>query len=454
MARVSRDSDSGGRHLRLVTEGEPRRPRAVILVGGPANPYSRATRLSRTLTGLGYDVEIAATAEEGVPDEQWDGPIRIRRYGSTGVFGRLRSTYRGGEAAVAPGARSTSLQTRVLRAIRGSVLAWVFWPHTVRGWWHTLERDLAPADLYHACGTLGLPAALAARDRDRRAGRSSRVIHDVIDIVLESNNVLDLPRLIGRWLGRRERCWARAADAHVAVNDPFADRAIARWGLPRRPTVVPNYPEPWTPPPGAPPDLIRAELSLDPSTRICLFWGRLGPNLGLDEAAEAVLLVPGAVFVLIGFGRGWAASVARDADPRFLGRHFTLPARHPDELLAWVASADVALVSMPPVSYNQRYTTPNKFLEAMAVGTPIVLGPDLPTMASILEREGIGEIAGSTAPSDIAVAIRSILDRPVEERAAWRQRVQAVARERYSWPIAAEAYAGLVRSLGDSGPPA
>jgi glycosyltransferase involved in cell wall biosynthesis len=434
-----------------VTEEEGRR-RAVVLVGSPANPYSRATRLSRTLASLGYDVEIAATAEEGVPDEEWDGPIRIRRYGSTGVFGRLRSTYRGGEAAGAPGTPSTSLLTRLLRAIRGSVLAWIFWPHTVRGWWHTLERELAPADLYHACGTLGLPAALAARDRDRRAGRSSRVVHDVIDIVLESNNVLDLPPLIGRWLGGRERRWARAADAHVAVNDPFADRAVARWDLPRRPTVVPNYPEPWTAPPGAPPDLIRMELGLAPSTRICLFWGRVGPNLGLDAAAEAVLLVPDAVLVLIGFGRGWTASLARDADPRYRGRHFTLPARHPDELVAWVASADVAMVSVPPVSYNQRYTTPNKFLEAIAAGTPIVLGPDLPTMASILEREGLGEIARSTAPSDIAAAMRSILDRPAEERAALRQRIQALARERYSWPIAAEAYAGLVRSLGHASP--
>jgi glycosyltransferase involved in cell wall biosynthesis len=187
------------------------------------------------------------------------------------------------------------------------------------------------------------------------------------------------------------------------------------------------------------------------STRICLFVGRLGPNLGLDEAAEAVLQVPDTALVLIGFGRGYAASVARDADPRFAGRHFTLPAKHPDELMPWVASADVAMVSQPPISYNQRYTTPNKFLEALAAGTPIVLSPDMPTMASILEQEGLGEIAASPAAADIAAAIRSVLDRPDDERAAWRRRIQAVARERYSWPIAAEAYAGLVRSLGTPG---
>jgi glycosyltransferase involved in cell wall biosynthesis len=116
--------------------------------------------------------------------------------------------------------------------------------------------------------------------------------------------------------------------------------------------------------------------------------------------------------------------------------------------MPWVASADVAMVAQPPISYNQRYTTPNKFLEALAAGTPIVLSPDMPTTAAILEQEELGVIARSPAPADIAAAIRAILDRPAEERAAWRRRIQAVARERYSWPIAAEAYAGLVRSLG------
>ena len=43
--------------------------------------------------------------------------------------------------------------------------------------------------------------------------------------------------------------------------------------------------------------------------------------------------------------RAWRA---RDADPRFAGRHFTLPAVHPDELIAWTAAADVSLVPLPP----------------------------------------------------------------------------------------------------------
>jgi glycosyltransferase involved in cell wall biosynthesis len=421
------------------------RPRAVILVGNPAHPYSRAIRVGRTLTSLGYDIEIAATHAAGLPLEERDGAIVIRRYPPTGRFAVDAAT-----SKRRPEARTSierpPMPVRVWRTQRAHVREWAFWPLAVRGWWHTLSRELAPADLYHSCGSLPIAAALAARARDLRAGRPSTVILDVIDITMESNNVRRIPPLIRRLLDRRERGWARTADAHTAINDAFADRVAARWRLSRRPTVVPNYPEPWTAP-AAPPDLIRAATGLSASTRICMFWGRLGPNVGLDEAAEAVLQVPDAALVVLGFGRGWERSVARDADPRFAGRHFTLPAVHPDELSPWVASADVALCTLPPMSYNQRFTMPNKFLEAMTAGTPIVLGPDLPTMEEHLRNEDLGRVAASMAPADIAAAIRSIVDLPAAEHRAWRERIQALARERYSWPIAAAAYSGLVRSL-------
>ena len=172
--------------------------------------------------------------------------------------------------------------------------------------------------------------------------------------------------------------------------------------------------------------------------------------MGLVEAAEAVLTVPSAAMVVLGFGRGWEDSVSRDREARFAGRHFTLPARHPDELPEWVASADVALITLPPSSYNQRYTTPNKFLEAMTAGTPMVLGPDLPTMQAILEREDAGRVARSMAPEEIARAIKEILDLPAAERAAWRARIAAAARERYSWPEAAAAYRRVVAGLRGS----
>ena len=123
--------------------------------------------------------------------------------------------------------------------------------------------------------------------------------------------------------------------------------------------------------------------------------------------------MPDTALVLLGVRAGWERSVARDADPRYAGRHFTLPAVHPDELPVWVASADVALCTLPPLSYNQRYTTPNKFLEAMAGGTPMVLGPRPADDGGAPAREeDLGRVAASMDPPDIAAAIRAILDLP------------------------------------------
>jgi glycosyltransferase involved in cell wall biosynthesis len=236
------------------------------------------------------------------------------------------------------------------------------------------------------------------------------------------------------------------------VNEALAGRLARRWELAEPPLVVPNYPEAGTLDPAALDGAngrIRDELGLTPETRIVLFQGRLGPNLGLDEAAEAMLLVPEAAFVLIGFGRWWARSVARDAEQRFAGRHFTLPARHPDDLPSWTASADASIVPLPPVSLNQRQSTPNKFWESTAVGTPVVVGPGLPVMNELVARYELGAVARSLEPYDLADAIRSVIDRPLAERAAWRSTIRATAQERFSWTAAAAAYRELVRAAAE-----
>lgn len=429
------------------------RPRAAVLVGNPAAPYSRALRIARALVDEGYAVEIAAVADEGVADREQDGLIETRRYRPSGLFARMAATYRtpaptGLPRATTRGSRWLGMPGRVARAVVGRFWRWAFWPHTVRGWWHALARELPPADLYHACGSLTIAAALAARERDRRAGRRSRVIYDVIDIIMESNNVLAMPAIVRRWLSWREARWARAADAIVTVNEPLADRVVARMDPSERPTVIPNYPD-TQPVRAVRPDLIRRELGLPTHTRIVLFQGRLGPNLGLDEAAAAILEVEDAALVLLGFGRWTELCQARDRDPRYSGRHFTLPARHPDELIEWTASADVALIPLPAISYNQRHSTPNKFLEAIAAGTPIVLGPNLPVMEEMLRAEDLGRVARSLGPGDLASAIAEVLAVPTPERDAWRERIAAIGRSRYAWPIAAAAYRRVVRRWSD-----
>ncbi len=146
--------------------------RAVVLVGGPARPYSRALRIARTLAGEGYDVEIAAISMSGTPEVELDGPVTFHRYVPSGPFARFAAHHvaldaglgaRAGGAALAesvsqprvlPARRVGRLRAAARRIVRylRKRRRWVLWPETTRGWWATLDRELAPADLYHACG--------------------------------------------------------------------------------------------------------------------------------------------------------------------------------------------------------------------------------------------------------------------------------------------------------------
>ena len=468
-----------------MTSSAPHRRRAVVLVGGPAAPYSRAIRIARALAAEGFDVEIAAIAAPGLPEREPVAPARlgtvgepapdpsavgqieIRRYRPSGPWAILGASEAataargvGAGDAAQPGSAPRGRRRRGLRVVVSPVLAvrrWLFWPHAVRGWWATLARELPPADLYHACGALAIAPALAARTRHPRgpSGAPARVIHDAVDHAAAGNEAQAMPAPFRRLIARREAGWARAADAVVTVNDALVTSLTDAWRPRASILAVPNNPEP--PDPAivdTPPDFLRRAAGLTDGTRIVLYQGRLGPGLGLAEAAEAVMLVPNAALVLLGFGRGLGVSQARDRDPRFAGRHVTLPPRPPDELLAWTAGADVALIAAPPISPNQRLSSASKFWEAIAVGTPNIVVRGLDTMADIITTYDLGAIAASPAPADLAAAISAVLERVDREGGAWRRRIAAVGRERFSWPPVATAYRSLVRSLAPSDGPA
>ncbi len=426
--------------------GASGRRRAVVLVANTAAPYSRGLRVARSLAAVGFDVEIAAVAGRGLPAEERDArdPVVVtRRYRPSGPFRRWSTADEAGMRG--PLARLG----RPGRWVDATLKA-VLWPLTVRGWWRTLRRDLPSADLYHACGILAIPVALDLGAAARRAGRAGRVAYDVIDVILESNNYARVPPPLLAWYRWRERRWARRADVIVTVNEPIAAHLERTWRPVTSPTVLLNCQPRWTPPEPRP-DLIRTAAGLPSERRIVLFLGRLGRERGLDEAAEAVLRLDDAALVLIGFGP-WAERLrARDSDPRYAGRHVTLPAVHPDDVPAWTASADVSIVAVPAGSLNQRLSTPNKLWESLTAGTPVVVGRDLEVMREIVEADGLGAVADPADPEDLARALASVLDQGPDALAAMRARCLAVTRDRYSWEAAVGPYLGLIERLVPAG---
>jgi len=413
--------------------------RAVVLVANTADPYSRGLRIARSLVAAGYEVEIAAVTGRGVGAEERDGPIAIRRYRPTGRWAGWATELPAGTR----GRRWGPVGGLVQRAARA-----LAWPVHVRGWWAALRAELPPADLYHACGILSVGIALDLARDARRRGRCGRVIYDVIDVILESNNYDAVPGPLLAFYKWRERRWMRRSDAIVTVNQPIADHLAATWRSREPPTVLLNCQPRWTPPDPWP-DLIRETTGIPNERSIVLFLGRLGRERGLEEAAEAVLRLDDAALVMLGFGP-WADRLReRDSERRFRGHHYTLPPVHPDLVPAWTASADVSIIAVPANSLNQRLSTPNKFWESLTAGTPVVVGRDLEVMRAIVEKDQLGSIADPADPDDLARGLREILDREPERRAEVRARCLAVTRTMYNWETAVVPYLEVVRSLAD-----
>jgi glycosyltransferase involved in cell wall biosynthesis len=410
----------------------------VLLVANSAAPYSRGLRVARSLAAAGWEVEIAAVAADDAPVEERDGDVLIRRYKPSGRWLRWAERPQGATSA----RRSRRIPALLLDRFRKTV----FWPLPVRGWWATLRRELPPADLYHAFGILTIAVANDLADDARRRGRAGLVIYDVIDVILDSNNYSQVPAPILATYRFRERRWVRRADAVVTVNDPIADHLARIWSLPTRPAILLNCQPRWSSPEPRP-DLIRQATGVPPERRIVLFLGRLGRERGLEEAAEAVLAVDDAALVMLGFGPWVDRLRERDRDPPFAGRHFTLPAVHPDDVPAWTASADVSIIAVPANSLNQRLSTPNKFWESLTAGTPVVVGRDLEVMREIVERDRLGAIADPSDPADLARGLREVLDQPPAELAAMRERSLLVTRERYNWETAVVDYVALTARL-------
>ncbi|HEY2887318.1 MAG TPA: glycosyltransferase [Candidatus Limnocylindrales bacterium] len=328
----------------------------------------------------------------------------------------------------------------------GSNFDWlVRWRWVVLGWAIRAAEQAPVADVYHGHDLSGLEAAGRAWQKN-----GGTLVYDSHEIFLESGSNADRPRVLKWFLGRSERHWTRAAAALVTVNESLADDLRARY-RPRRTVVVHNSPARWQPPVPRP-DLIRAACAIPADAPIALYHGSFSAHRGLEQLAAAIL-VPGleAVHaVYLGYGSKRAMIEALAADPRYGGRVHLLAAVSPEELLPWVASADVGVMPIQPSTRNHRLSTPNKLFEGLAAGLPVVVS-DFPEMHRIVLDDPLGPLGAVCRPDDpvdVARAIASIVDLSPADQAALRARCLEAAHQRWNWETEIAGLLDLYAGLG------
>jgi glycosyltransferase involved in cell wall biosynthesis len=173
-------------------------------------------------------------------------------------------------------------------------------------------------------------------------------------------------------------------------------------------------------------------LGLSAATRVVLYQGLFVVDRGIEQAMDAILDIPDAVLVLMGFGNLEAHYRDLAAQGRYAGRVHVIDAVPPQELLLWSASSDVMVMLYQPSTENHEYVTPQKLWEAMSAGVPVVAS-DLPGFRSIVPLDDCGVLVDPTDPVAVSRGIRSLLDLAPDELRQVGERGLTAAHATYNW---------------------
>jgi glycosyltransferase involved in cell wall biosynthesis len=388
--------------------------RVAMALYGDLTHDSRVQREATTLSQAGHTVTVYCLGGT-VAD---DAPFRVERHKPDGT-------------SVLPDGSSPFLASSS-RGLVGRVAARVRWlvgyARTLRTWGRLAVEAAGPVDVWHAHDLTGL-VAVAPLVR-----KPTRLVYDSHEIFLESGTGARLPRPIRRLMSLYERRLVSRAVALVTVNEGCA-AVLERRLRPLETVIVRNCPPRWEP--SAETSRLREATGVLSSQPLLLYHGAFMADRGIEELVEAMML-PGldtAHLALLGYGpaRPRLDELARDG--RFAGRLHVLDAVVPNELLGWVAGADVNVMPIQRSTLNHWLGTPNRLWESLAAGIPVVAS-NFPVMRRVILEDPagpLGAVCDPSLPTSIAAATRTIIEASQEAREALRSRCLRAAHERWNW---------------------
>lgn len=214
-----------------------------------------------------------------------------------------------------------------------------------------------------------------------------------------------------------ERTGIGQAQFVTCVSDGIARRLAEVYRLARKPTVVRNMPN-YT---ASPHRLAGTPIRV-------LYHGIMAPGRGLEACiASVVHWRPEILLTLRGPGdEAYLNQLALQIDAHGVGARVSIvPPVAMTDLVEEARAFDIGLFVMPDSSLHNHHVLPNKFFEYIAAGLALCVSR-LPEMEQLVDQYKLGACVQSSAAEDIAAAINSLSDGPLDD---FKVNALAAARE-------------------------
>jgi glycosyltransferase involved in cell wall biosynthesis len=173
---------------------------------------------------------------------------------------------------------------------------------------------------------------------------------------------------------------------------------------------------------------LRARHGIGQDKRIVLYEGVIVDGRWLEFVAQAAMHLPDdVVMVMMGQEKlKWRTVHAQDTKaPIAAGRLILAPPVPHDELLDYVADADVGVIIYDDSVRNNVFCEPGKLSDYISVGVPVV-APNFPTIGPVVQDYGLGLCFEGHSPEAIAATLTRVLDRPKQ---VWRPALEKACSE-------------------------
>jgi len=233
-------------------------------------------------------------------------------------------------------------------------------------------------------------------------GHKTRLLHDCHEYFR------GVPELVGRRL--TTRIWKTMEDyffprleAVITVNKSVAVMYEEEYKVPV--TVIRNVPFRKTP--GSPAD--KSRYGIEPGQKVILYQGAVNVDRGLEEAIQAMkFLRSDAKLVIAGTGDVFDKIRQFAKDQKVSGKVVFLGQIPFEELHSITTMADLGLSIEKDVSLNYHFALPNKFMDYIQAGVPVLVSP-FPEMKAVIDKYFIGETIENHDPGHLAERIDSML---------------------------------------------